>query len=291
MDGLGELDLLRGEVAVGVARELVGQDQQVVQRRAQLVRHVREELGLVLRGERELRGLLLQRLPGLLHLAVLALHLLVLVGEQARLLLQLLVGLLQLTRASDCDCLSRFSVRVFASIVLITMPIDSVSWSRNAWCVGLKRSSEASSITPCTWPSNTTGSTSTSAPRPRRQARSRCGSSRTARREQDLAASRSRTGRPGLRRGRLACRARAGRARRSSRAACSCGSSSARVQHVELGLLRADHRRQLGQDHLADRVRSRWPCSMRQNLARLVFSQSCSVFFCVVSLAGCGSSR
>jgi hypothetical protein len=29
--------------------------------------------------------------------------------------------------ASDCDCLSRSSVRVFASIVLITMPIDSVS--------------------------------------------------------------------------------------------------------------------------------------------------------------------
>ena len=65
--------------------------------------------------------------------------------------------------ASDCDCLSRFSVRVFASIVLITMPIDSVSWSRNAWCAGLKRSSEASSITPRTCPSNTTGSTSTSA--------------------------------------------------------------------------------------------------------------------------------
>ena len=30
--------------------------------------------------------------------------------------------------------------------------------------------------------------------------------------------------------------------------------------------------------------RSRWPWSMRLNLARLVFSQSCSVFFCVVSL-------
>ncbi len=29
--------------------------------------------------------------------------------------------------ARDCDCLSRFSVRVLASMVLITMPIDSVS--------------------------------------------------------------------------------------------------------------------------------------------------------------------
>jgi hypothetical protein len=51
------------------------------------VRHVREELGLVLRGERELLGLLLQRLPGLLHLLVLALDLDVLVGEEAGLLL------------------------------------------------------------------------------------------------------------------------------------------------------------------------------------------------------------
>ena len=30
-------------------------------------------------------------------------------------------------------------------------------------------------------------------------------------------------------------------------------------------------------------VRSRWPWSMRLNLARFVLSQSCSVFFCVVS--------
>jgi hypothetical protein len=29
--------------------------------------------------------------------------------------------------------------------------------------------------------------------------------------------------------------------------------------------------------------RSRWPCSIRENFARFVFSQSCSVFFCVVS--------
>ena len=67
-------------------------------------------------------------------------HLLVLLGQQPRLLLQLLVGLLQLllpalqlAGASDCDCLSRSSVRMLASIVLITMPMLSVSWSRNAW--------------------------------------------------------------------------------------------------------------------------------------------------------------
>ena len=80
----------------GFLRQLVGQDQQAVERRAQLVRHVREELGLVLGRERELLGLLFQRLAGLLDFLVLALDLLVLVGEQAGLFLQLLVGLLQL---------------------------------------------------------------------------------------------------------------------------------------------------------------------------------------------------
>ena len=42
--------------------------------------------------------------------------------------------------ASDCDCSSRSSVRMLASIVLMTMPIDSVSWSRKAWWVGFSRS-------------------------------------------------------------------------------------------------------------------------------------------------------
>jgi hypothetical protein len=74
------------------------------------------------------------------------------VREQARLVLQLLVGLLQLLGEG---------LRLLEQ-VLITMPIDSVSWSRNAWCAGLNSSSEASSITPRTSPSNTTGSTSTS---------------------------------------------------------------------------------------------------------------------------------
>ena len=64
--------------------------------------------------------------------------------------------------ASDWDCLSRSSVRVLASMVLMTMPMDSVSWSRKASCTGLKWSSEASSSTPRTWSSKTMGSTSTS---------------------------------------------------------------------------------------------------------------------------------
>ncbi len=64
--------------------------------------------------------------------------------------------------ASDCDCLSRSSVRELASMVLITMPMLSVSCARKASCTGLKRCSDASSSTPRISPSNTTGSTSTS---------------------------------------------------------------------------------------------------------------------------------
>ena len=61
--------------------------------------------------------------------------------------------------ACDCDCLSRFSVSVLASIVLSTSPMLSVSWSRNAWWVALKRLNDASSITARTEPSNRIGST------------------------------------------------------------------------------------------------------------------------------------
>jgi hypothetical protein len=48
-------------VVLGVVLELLGEDQQAVQRRAQLVRHVGDELGLVLRGDGELTGLLLDQ--------------------------------------------------------------------------------------------------------------------------------------------------------------------------------------------------------------------------------------
>ena len=91
-----ELDLLRREVALGVVRQLLAEDQDAVERRAQLVRHVGEELGLVPRGQRQLLGLVLERAAGLLDLLVLAFDLDVLFGELLRLLRQLLVGLLQL---------------------------------------------------------------------------------------------------------------------------------------------------------------------------------------------------
>ncbi len=77
------------EVAFLVVGQAFRQDQHAVQRRAQLVRHVGEEIGLVLAGARQLRRLLLQRLPGLLQLSV---------GfvEDAAGFLQLLVGGAQL---------------------------------------------------------------------------------------------------------------------------------------------------------------------------------------------------
>ena len=84
------------EVALGIVGQLLAQDQDAVERRAQLVRHVGEELRLVARGERQLGGLLLDRAAGLLDLLVLALDLDVALGELLRLLLELLVGLLQL---------------------------------------------------------------------------------------------------------------------------------------------------------------------------------------------------
>ena len=98
MDGAGELDLLGGEVVVGVVGEQPRQQQQRVQRGAQLVAHVGQELGLVLAGLRELLGLLLDAAPGRVDLHVLDLDVAVLLGELLGLLLQLGVGPLQLGR-------------------------------------------------------------------------------------------------------------------------------------------------------------------------------------------------
>ena len=84
------------QVAVRVFGQLLAEDQDRVERRAQLVAHVGQELGLVLRGERKLGRLVFERAARLLDFLVLALHLDVALGELLRLLLQLLVGLLQL---------------------------------------------------------------------------------------------------------------------------------------------------------------------------------------------------
>ena len=96
VDGLGEPDLLGGQVPLRVLGQDLGEDEQAVERRPELVRHVGQELRLVLGDEGQLLGLLLQRHLGLLHLLVLLLHLRLLAGEQLGLLLQLGVGPLQL---------------------------------------------------------------------------------------------------------------------------------------------------------------------------------------------------
>ena len=93
---LRELDLPRRQVAVRILGELLTQDQDAVQRRTQLVRHVREEFRLVPRREREFGGLFLQRAACQLDLLILAFHFGVLLGEQLRLVRQLFVRLLQL---------------------------------------------------------------------------------------------------------------------------------------------------------------------------------------------------
>ena len=63
--------------------------------------------------------------------------------QRRGLLLQPVVGLLQLfllrlqLAVSNCDCFSSSSVRMLAAIVLSTMPMDSISWSRNDWWISL----------------------------------------------------------------------------------------------------------------------------------------------------------
>ena len=96
VDRAREFDLLFVEIALRVVGQQLRQDEQRVERRPQLVAHVGEELGLVLRGQRELLGLLLDRAARHFDFEVLGLDLLLLVLEQLRLLLKLLVGRVQL---------------------------------------------------------------------------------------------------------------------------------------------------------------------------------------------------
>jgi len=95
MNGPCELDLLAGQIAVGVFGQLLAEDQDAVERRAQLVRHVGQEFGLVFRRQRQLGGLFFERAARLLDFLVLALHFDIALGELLSLLLELLVGLLQ----------------------------------------------------------------------------------------------------------------------------------------------------------------------------------------------------
>ena len=94
VDGLGKIHLFGGEIALRIHAQLIGKNQQAVQRGAQFMRHIGKELGFVFRSERKLPGLFFQRLPRLFHFLILAFHLLILVRQQTGFFLQLFVGLL-----------------------------------------------------------------------------------------------------------------------------------------------------------------------------------------------------
>ena len=92
---LGEFQLLGMQIPFAILPQLIGKDQQAVEGSSEFVRHVREELGLVLGGEGQLGRFFFERLAGLFHFLVLAFHFDVLLGEQAGLFFQLLVRALQ----------------------------------------------------------------------------------------------------------------------------------------------------------------------------------------------------
>ena len=91
-DGPGEFDLFGREGALGIVRQLLGQDQDAVERGAQLVGHVGQEFAFVFGGERQFGGFVLERAPGLFDFAVRAFDFRVLVGQFPCLFGQLLVA-------------------------------------------------------------------------------------------------------------------------------------------------------------------------------------------------------
>ena len=152
MNGAGELTCLRGQIPIGVLAQLLAQDQDAVERRAQLMGHVGQELGLVLGSQGQFLGFFFQGPAGLLNFLVLALHFHVLFGQLLGFLRELLVGLLQfcllrLQLGASCwDCFSSPSVCMVASMLLRTIPMLAVSCSRNARCEAVKALNEASSM-------------------------------------------------------------------------------------------------------------------------------------------------
>ena len=96
MDRARELDLPRRQIAFRVVAELLTEDQDAVKRGPQLVRHVGEEVGFVLGRLSQLGGFVFQGPARLFDLLVLPFDFDVAFFELLRLLLELVVGLLQL---------------------------------------------------------------------------------------------------------------------------------------------------------------------------------------------------
>ena len=125
-----KLHLLRCQVAIWVVGELLAQDQNTVEGRAQFVRHVRQKLRLVLRGERQLLGFLFHGPARLFDFLVLAFDLDVLFGELLRFLSQLFVGLLQLGLLSLKLC--RQLLRLFEQSFGLHRGFDTVQHDADA---------------------------------------------------------------------------------------------------------------------------------------------------------------
>ena len=105
VDRLGEFDLLGAEVFLRVFRQQLGQDQRAVQRRAQLMGHVGEEFGLVLARTLQLFGAFFELDLRLIEFRVLKVHGVALIGQDLRLIGELLIGLLKLDLLGFQVCL------------------------------------------------------------------------------------------------------------------------------------------------------------------------------------------
>ena len=143
VDGPGELDLLPTEIPFGVVAQLLAENQDAVERRPELVRHVGEELRLVLGRQRELRRLVFELAAGLFDFLILPL-------APRRSAPRAAAPSVRAARWSAAapsaasaarsraaaTAAAAPSVCIVASMLFKTMPMLAVSCSRKARCVG-----------------------------------------------------------------------------------------------------------------------------------------------------------
>src|SRR5437867_848778 len=113
MNRFRELHLLRRKILFAVLAKLSRKNEHAVERRAQLVRHVREKLRLVFRSQRQLLGLLFHLPARFFNFAVLGFDFRLLPRQQPRFFLYLFV------------CVSLKIWKVESSITAFTSPSKS----------------------------------------------------------------------------------------------------------------------------------------------------------------------
>ena len=96
VDVPGEIDLFGHEITGGILGQLLAEDEDRIERRAQFMRHVRQEFGFVFRRQGQFRCLFFERPTGKFDFLVLALDFDILVRQLLGFLSELFVGLLQL---------------------------------------------------------------------------------------------------------------------------------------------------------------------------------------------------